>query len=376
MINIRQTIIHILFLLSAQVTAAEANESAITWTAENEHALIVNDITAIAPDTYCLVGSDLDTRSARANAIIQTINATKFTPRWIARTPPVDKTFFQNRFTACSRIGESIYGLEEVDTQSGLTISQTLFFINRFDKQGHHLARKQVNIESKKPWTIGLSSYGERLYILLGEQETKYKGVMGGMRLISMPSDLNTQQSTSIPSGSFFYPSKMLMTEQNLFLVGPFAKNSQEQDAKLAAAKLSSNGRYLWAQHFTLPINKAVYALDSLSQEIRVSAIQNGELYSQVVSTSGLLSSTTANVQTSACRPLANTGTASNPQVLVLNCSKPAKIMAIDLATGLTSAMQTLDKKIVKTFDLPDAAFIVTRSSSDTPEYQFLRISK
>lgn len=373
--NICKKIISLSFLLSLQVTTADANESAITWATEDEHALIVNSITALAQDTYCLVGSDLDTQSARTNAIIQTINVTKSLPLWVARTPPADKTFFQNRFTACSGIGDSIYGLEEVDTQSGPTISQTLLFINRFDRQGHHLARKQVNIDAKKPWTIGLSSYGARLYILIGEQETKYKNAMGGMRLISMPPDLNTQQSTTIPSGSFFYPSKMLVTEQNLFLVGPFARNSQEQDSKLTAAKLSSTGKYFWVQHFTLPENKAVYTLDSLSQEIRVSAIQNGELQSQVVSTSGLLSSANANVQ-SACRPLANIGTASNPQVLVLNCGNPQKIMVTDLASGLTTAIQTLDRKIVKTFDLPDATFIVTRSRSDATEYQFLRISK
>lgn len=374
--NLHRIIISLSAILGSQVTTAYAGDSVITWVAESEHALVVNNIAAIAQDTYCLVGSELDTQSARTTAIIQAINATKPIPAWVIRMQPADKTFFQNRFTACSAIDDSIYGLEEVDTQSGPTLSQTLFFINRFNKQGHHLARKQVNIDAKNPWTIGLSSYGERLHILIGEQETKYKNTTGGMHLVTTSSDLNAQQSIIIPGGSFFYPSKMLATEQNLFLVGPFARSSQEQDSELAAAKLSSNGKYIWAQHFTFPTNKAVYTLDSLSQDIRVTALQNGELQSQVVSTSGLLSSTTVGVQSTVCRPIANKGTARSPQVLALNCNKPQKIVTTDLATGLTTAVQVLDKKVIKTFDLPDAAFIVTRSNSDTSEYQFLRIPK
>ena len=67
-------------------------------------------------------------------------------------------------------MGGSIYGLEEVDTQTDSNASQTLIFVTRFDKQGRLTARKQLILDGKKPWSVGMVALDEDLYVLLGEQ--------------------------------------------------------------------------------------------------------------------------------------------------------------------------------------------------------------
>ncbi|MGE5453049.1 MAG: hypothetical protein ACM3VZ_14535 [Acidobacteriota bacterium] len=372
--NKRLPIIVLSVFASFHIAAACAETAAIYWTAKSEHTLVVNNIVTIAPGTYCLAGADLDTVSAHTHAVIQQLDASRNSPVWITDVPPSEKEFFQNRFTSCAIMGDSIYGLEEVDTQPSSTTSQTLLFVNRFDKQGRRTARKQVSIAAKKPWTIGFAAMGESLYALVGEQESKAK-TPGGMHLISMSSDLDVQRAISIPNGAFFYPSKMLTTEQGILLVGPFAKNAQEQDAELAAAKLSPNGKYLWAQHIPYPASKATYTMNPDTQEIRVSVIQNGELQSQAVNAAGRIS-VAINVKSTACRALGHAGSPDSPQILALSCDKPPQLVATSLSTGLTTPIKKLDQKPLKSFDLTESALIVMRSGNDTPEYQFLQIKK
>ena len=60
-----------------QIAAAQAEPLSIAWTAESEHALIVNDIVAMAPGAYCLAGADLDTGLAQTHAIIQKLDSSR-----------------------------------------------------------------------------------------------------------------------------------------------------------------------------------------------------------------------------------------------------------------------------------------------------------
>lgn len=354
---------------------ASAEVMPVTWRAQSEHVLVVSNITALVPDSYCLVGADLDTQSARTQAIIQVLNPTQSTPIWVTHASLNEKDFFQNRFTHCSAIGDSIYGVEEVDTQSSASLSQTLIFINRFNKEGHCIARKQVVIGTPKPWSIGLTAIGQTLYLLAGDKETQAKNSFAGMHLISLSSNLEDQRSVAIPNGAFFYPSKMLTLDRGLFLVGPFSKSAQEEDAELAAARLSLKGKYLWAQHFPYAANKAIYTLDPQTQEIRVSVIRNGVLESQSVNAEGKASNPVV-LKSTACRALGHLGNLVRPQVLALNCGKPPQVTNTDLATGTVISFKKLDQKPLKYFDLPDSVFLVMRSNSDAPEYQFLQIKK
>lgn len=356
-------------------TIAHAETSTITWAAKNEHSLVVNNVAAIAPSVYCMVGADLDTALAKTQAIIQQLAPPRNSPVWVTHAPLAEKEFFQNRFTNCTAIGDSIYGLEEVDTQASSNTSQTLVFVNRFDNLGRRVDRKRINVGGNKPWSIGFGSTGEHLYVLLGEQESKAKNSQGGMILVSLSPDLEVERTVTISNGAFFYPSKMLATDQGIILVGPFSKNAQEQDAELAAAKLSPNGKYMWAQHFPYSTNKAIYTVNPLTQEIRVSAIQNGELQSQTINAAGRLSDPT-NVKSTECRALGHAGSPSIPQILALNCDKPPQLVMTGLSTGATVPIKKLDQKPVKSFDLTESAFIVMRSGNDAPEYQFLQIQK
>ena len=368
-------IVALTVLANVQVAIARAETQTITWTAESEHSLVVSNIESIAPGVYCMVGADLDTASAKTQAIIQQIDSSHPTPVWVTHAPLLEKGFFQNRFTSCALMGDSIYGLEEVDTQASASTSQTLVFVNRFDKQGRRTARKQVSVEVNKPWSIGFGSMGEQLYVLLGEQESKAKKAAGGMRLVSLSSDLNVQRTISILNGSFFYPSKMLATDQGYLLVGPFAKNAQEQDAELAAAKLTPTGKYLWAQHFPYSTSNATYTVNPGTREIMVSAIQNGELQSQTVDAAGRLYAP-IRVKSTACRAVGHSSTPDSLSILALTCDKPPQLVNLAISTGVTTAIKKLDQKPVKSFDLAESAFIVMRPSSDAPVYQFLEIQK
>lgn len=361
--------------LLTYLSSATAAPAAVTWTAQNEHSLVVSDVSTIAPGAYCVVGADLDTQSARTQAVIQTINSAQSKPTWVTHAPLTEKGLFQNRFTSCSAIGESVYGLEEVDTQGSSGLSQTLIFVSRFDKEGHRIARKQVSIDAKRPWAIGLASSGQTLYLLVGEQETRTKNSLGGMRLVSMPAGLEDQHSITIFSGSFFFPSKLHVAEQGLFLVGPFAKNSQEQDAALAAASLTLNGKYRWAHHFPYPANKAAYSLNPHTLEARASFISNGELQSQAVNATGNATAPIT-VKSASCRAIGHADAPNTAQIFSLDCERPPHVVSTNLPNGNATAIHKLDQKPLKHFDLSDSVVLVTRSNGDTPEYQFLRIQK
>lgn len=358
-----------------QIAAAQAEPRSIAWTAESEHALIVNDIVAIAPGAYCLAGADLDTGLAQTHAIIQKLDSSRGKPAWVTRASLTERGFFQNRFTSCTFMGGSIYGLEEVDTQADSNASQTLIFVTRFDKQGRLTARKQLILDGKKPWSVGMVALDEDLYVLLGEQKSSTKTAGGGMRLISLSKSLDIQRTITIPNGSFFYPSKMLATAHGIFLVGPFSKSAEEQDAELASAKLSLNGKYLWAQRFAYAASKSAFSVNPHTQEIRVSAVLNGELQSQTVNAAGRLSEV-IKVKSTACRALGHSSTADSTQTIALDCDKPPQLINTDQTTGVTTPITKLNQKPIKSFDLPESTLIVIRSDSDTPEYRFLEIKK
>ena len=341
-----------------QIAAAQAEPRSIAWTAESEHALIVNDIVAIAPGAYCLAGADLDTGLAQTHAIIQKLDSSRGKPAWVTRASLTERGFFQNRFTSCTFMGGSIYGLEEVDTQADSNASQTLIFVTRFDKQGRRTARKQLTLDGKKPWSVGMVALDEDLYVLLGEQKSSTQTTGGGMRLISLSKSLDIQRTITIPNGSFFYPSKMLATAHGIFLVGPFSKSAEEQDAELASAKLSLNGKYLWAQRFAYAASKSAFSVNPHTQEIRVSAVLNGELQSQTVNAAGRLSEV-IKVKSTACRALGHSSTADSTQTIALDCDKPPQLINTDQTTGVTTPITKLNQKPIKSFDLPESTLIV-----------------
>ena len=156
------------------------------------------------------------------------------------------------------------------------------------------------------------------------------------MRLISLSKSLDIQRAITIPNGSFFYPSKMLATAHGIFFGWTVFQERRRARCRARSAKLSLNGKYLWAQRFAYAANKSAFSVNPKTQEIRVSALLNGELQSQTVNAAGRLSEV-IKVKSTACRALGHSSTAVSPQTIALDCDKPPQLINTDQTTGVTT---------------------------------------
>ncbi|MDD5406856.1 MAG: hypothetical protein PHE73_07980 [Sulfurovaceae bacterium] len=100
----------------------------------------------------CIVGKKILDDGISERAFIKVVDKSIAIKNWNKELDLPESYFFQNRATHCAFFDDNIYVLEQVDTQSSQSLSQTLLYVCKFNKNGENKMCKIVENNFYTSW--------------------------------------------------------------------------------------------------------------------------------------------------------------------------------------------------------------------------------